>query len=834
MPEIREDMITGDMVLIATERSKRPQDFKYANENSKGSSGCVFCYGNETETPPEIFALRPGGGLPDSPGWIVRAFPNKFPAVTAEGNPDCHYIGGKKVSNAVGAHEVIVDTPNHYETFGQLSDIHAEQVMETIVSRYRYFSELPQIKYIQIFKNSGAAAGASLEHSHWQLITLPLVPETVAREIKVTERFWENNGECAYCRMISEEIKDGSRIIEQTKDFVVLTPFASRFPYETWIIPTRHEPFLEKLNIDEIKTLGRILKRSIRKLERTLCRPPYNLIIHACPTGIQCHGNHWHIKIMPRISTVAGFEIGSGIHINPVSPEAAADLLREAEPYICNDSRMNGVKPMIERKKLKILYVASEVSPFAKTGGLADVAGSLPHSLAMMGHDVRVVMPRYKMISQQLNTIYDFPVTISGRKEAAIIREHRISLDNNDSNMILPVYFVDNYNYFDRDNLYCYFDEVERFAFFCRAVIEMLPGIGFQPDIIHCNDWQTGPIPILLKEQYSENNFYRNTAVLFTVHNMHYQGNYPKDCLRLLGLDDKYYNAESLEFYGDISFLKAGLVYSDIINTVSRTYAKEIQTPDYGERMDGLLRKRSGDLFGIVNGIDYEEFDPAKDSHLVQNYDYTSVELKRKNKYFLQKAMKLPQGDQPLIALVSRLVDQKGLDLLAEIYDRLIADDIQVVVLGAGDQYYESFFKEMAGKYPDKTAVHIGFNASLAQQIYAGADMFLMPSRFEPCGLGQLISLRYGSIPIVRATGGLADTIMDYNHGERTGNGFVFANYRSEELLDAVHRALDIYRRRPELWMELVRKAMSEDFSWSASALEYVRLYFVALAKKSD
>ncbi len=481
---------------------------------------------------------------------------------------------------------------------------------------------------------------------------------------------------------------------------------------------------------------------------------------------------------------------------------------------------------MTDGKKLKILYVASEVSPFAKTGGLADVAGSLPRSLALMGHDVRVVMPRYKSISCRFNTIYDFPVMISGRKEAAIIREHRINPDSSDRRT-MPVYFVDNYQYFERNNLYCYFDEVERFAFFCRAVIEMLPGIEFQPDLIHCNDWQTGPIPVLLREQYFKNPFYREMGNLFTVHNLYYQGNYPKDCLRLLGLSDAYYHPEKLEFYGDISFLKAGLVYADIINTVSRTYAKEIQTPLYGERMDGLLRKRSGDLYGIVNGIDYNEFDPGQDNLIAQNYDCNSVELKVRNKYALQKAMNLPAGDRPLLAIVSRLVDQKGLDLLVKIYDLLMSADIQVVVLGSGDQYYESFFRDMAARHPGKTAVHIGFNAPLAQQIYAGADMFLMPSRFEPCGLGQLISLRYGTIPIVRATGGLADTIRDYDPGTCTGNGFTFSDYRSEDLLAAIERALNIYRGRPELWRQLVRAAMSEDFSWSASAREYVKLYHI-------
>ena len=342
MPEIREDLITGGMVIIAAERTKRPQDFTHTNESPKGSKGCVFCYGKETATPPEIFAIRPGGGLADCPGWTVRAFPNKFPAVMTAGSPDCLYIGGRKAVKAVGAHEVIVDTPDHNETFGQLSDTRAAQVMEVIASRYRFLSADPRVKYIQVFKNSGAAAGASLEHSHWQIITVPLVPETVAREIKGTERFWAANGECAYCRMIAEEINNGSRMIEQTKDFVVLTPFASRFPYETWIIPAKHEAFLEATGIEEIKELGRMVRRSIRRLERTLCRPPYNLTIHACPAGMKSHSYHWHIKIMPRLSAIAGFEMGSGIHINPVSPETAADLLRETEPDIRDDNGMNG------------------------------------------------------------------------------------------------------------------------------------------------------------------------------------------------------------------------------------------------------------------------------------------------------------------------------------------------------------------------------------------------------------------------------------------------------------------------------------------------------------
>ncbi len=486
-------------------------------------------------------------------------------------------------------------------------------------------------------------------------------------------------------------------------------------------------------------------------------------------------------------------------------------------------------------QRLKILFVSSEVSPFAKTGGLADVAGSLPQALAALGHDVRIVMPKYKFVTCPMETRFDFPVWIAGRKETAVIREYYIDGTLGDGSNRVPVYFVDNYQYFDRDYLYCYFDEVERFAFFCRAVIEMLPGLDFKPDVIHCNDWQTGPIPVLLKEQYGIIPFYRNIATLFTVHNLFYQGNYPKDCLELLGLqEDKYFHPDRLEFYGDISFLKAGLVYADIINTVSRTYAQEIQTAEYGEKMEGLLKKRSHDLYGIVNGIHNCDFDPQTDSCILHNYDHQSLELKKENKYTLQKTMNLPVGDMPLIGVISRLVDQKGFDLLEETFEEFMENGTQFVLLGSGDKRYEDFFKDMARKFPDKVAVYIGFNAPLAQQIYAGSDMFLMPSRFEPCGLGQLISLRYGTIPIVRATGGLADTVTNYDPITKKGNGFVFSEYRADKLHDAVKRALFIYRERKDLWLELVKTAMEYDSSWETSAREYVRLYHIAMKKKLE
>ena len=488
---------------------------------------------------------------------------------------------------------------------------------------------------------------------------------------------------------------------------------------------------------------------------------------------------------------------------------------------------------MEQKKKLKVLFVSSEVSPFAKTGGLADVAGSLPQALVAMGHDVRIAMPKYKFISCPMETRFDFPILIGDRKETAIIREYHIDTGIGDKRKEVPVYFVDNYQYFDRDNLYCFYDEAERFAFFCRAVIEMLPGLDFKPDVIHCNDWQTGPISVLIKKQYEVIPFYRDIATVLTIHNLHYQGNYPKDCLPLLGLPDEYFHPERLEFFGEVSFLKAGLIYADIINAVSKTYAEEIQTPEYGERMDGLMRMRSHDLYGIVNGIDYVEFNPLTDSGIAANYDSRSLQNKAVNKRALQETMKLPGADVPLFGLISRLVDQKGLDLLEEIFGDFMKSGSQLVLLGSGDKRYESFYRDMAKQYPDQVAVYIGFNAPLAQQIYAGSDMFLMPSRFEPCGLGQLISLRYGTIPIVRATGGLADTVIDYNLKTNKGNGFVFKEYSADKFLVAVERAIQLYNEKKDLWSDLVRSAVESDYSWTKSAKEYVKLYNIAITKKT-
>ncbi|HBX22429.1 MAG TPA: starch synthase [Desulfotomaculum sp.] len=487
-------------------------------------------------------------------------------------------------------------------------------------------------------------------------------------------------------------------------------------------------------------------------------------------------------------------------------------------------------------RPLKILLVSSEVAPFAKTGGLADVAGSLPKALATAGgnvyggNDVRVAMPRYKQ-TEGAKYLMDFPVPFGGRIETAIVRQDSIEAEYQGEQRQIPVYMVDNHHYFFRDNIYMYADDAERFTFFCLALLEMLPRLGWQPDIIHCNDWQTGPIPFFIRTKYTKDDFYNRIATVFTIHNLQYQGIFPPDVLSILEVQEDYFTSEQLEFYGSVSYIKMGIMYADVVNTVSRTYAAEIQHPEFGVRMDGLLRKRSADLYGIINGINYHEFNPDKDPRIFRNYNSNSIENKKDNKFALQKELGLPVREVPVLGLVSRLVDQKGLDLLAKIMDELMALDIQFILLGSGDSYYEAQFSSFSQTYPEKMVTRIGFNTVLAQRIYAGADVFLMPSRFEPCGLGQLISMRYGTIPVARATGGLADTVTDYNPVTGSGNGFVFAEYNSRALLDAIYRALKLYGQNPAAWRRLVRAAMEIDYSWARSAVEYLQLYREGIKK---
>jgi len=486
------------------------------------------------------------------------------------------------------------------------------------------------------------------------------------------------------------------------------------------------------------------------------------------------------------------------------------------------------------RDKLKILVVSPEVEPFAKTGGLADVAGSLPKALARHENDVRIIMPKYKQI-QNVDYLMDIPVEMDGHLETAIIRYSKLPVKGEDSDLNIPVYFIDNYKFFYREGFYGYPDDGARFNFFVKAILSALPRLDFKPNVIHCNDWQSALLPLFLKVKYDDEPFYKDTATVFTIHNLHYQGRFSKNILTTLNLNEKkFFTSEQLEFWGQVNFMKAGILYADLINTVSDKYSLEIQTPEFGEGLDGLLRKRAQDLYGIVNGIDYQNFNPETDERIYKNYSLDNIEDKVENKYRLQEELGLPGKDVAVISIISRLVAQKGLDLVGKIMNDLLQNDVQFILLGTGEDKYQQMFSEIKIRYRKKSAVIIGFDPVLAQKIYAGSDIFLMPSKFEPCGLGQLISLRYGTIPVVHATGGLEDTIIDFNQDPEKGNGFSFDNYSALDLWKALQRALDLYKNRPHQWRQLVTNAMRADFSWNKSAQKYISLYQRAIAKQKN
>ncbi len=486
----------------------------------------------------------------------------------------------------------------------------------------------------------------------------------------------------------------------------------------------------------------------------------------------------------------------------------------------------------MQTKKYKILFMASEVHPFAKTGGLADVASSLPLALKALGHDIRIVMPKYKEIPSEyknkMEYVTDYSIHLDWRKQTTIIRK---TILEGYKNMQVPCYFVDNAYYFDRLQYYSHHDDAERFAFFNKAVLEMMPKIDFMPDIIHCNDWECGPVGILLKEHYAQKLFYKNIKVLYSIHNLQYQGNFSKDTLGLLGLHESYYHPDGLEFYGNINYMKAGIVHSDALTTVSMNYANEIQTPEYGCGLDGIIRKRKEDLYGILNGINDELYNPQIDRYIYKTYHKDDLDGKLYNKQAFQNELGLLVTDTPLIGVISRLADQKGFDLIEECIDDIMQMDVQLVVLGTGDPIYEDIFCSMQKKYPDKIRAAITFNTAIAQKIYASSDIFLMPSKFEPCGLSQLISMRYGTIPIVRKTGGLADTVQEFNPEKNEGNGFVFSDYSSKELLNTIKRALHVYTANQEQWRNLSKKVMELDYSWESSAKKYVEVYAKVMQK---
>ena len=470
---------------------------------------------------------------------------------------------------------------------------------------------------------------------------------------------------------------------------------------------------------------------------------------------------------------------------------------------------------------MKILFAVSEAAPFIKSGGLGDVAGSLPKALVKLGLDVRVIMPKYSSIPKiyldKMKYICNIKVSLGSQHKYC--GAFSIEYEN------ITYYFVDHEAYFYRQGIYGYQDDGERFSFLCRGILELLPVIDFIPDVIHCHDWHTGIIPVLLDAHYRSREQYRSIRSVFTIHNLKFQGIFPPSMMDLLGLNPSYFTVETMEFYGGISFMKGGLVYADSITTVSETYADEIRTPYFGEKLEGVLRKYHYKLKGIVNGIDYDFYNPETDAYIKKPYNYKSLGSKKYNKDNLQEIVGLEKrADIPIISMVTRLTDQKGLDLVERVLDEILAQDLQMVVLGTGDEKYHQMLLYYQNQYRGKLAVRIDFDTSLAQKIYAGSDFLLMPSSFEPCGLSQLIALRYGCIPIVRETGGLKDTIKPFSDINQDGNGFSFAHYNAHDMLYVIERAIETFQQKPK-WLKLRRNAMCTDNSWEKSAGKYKEIY---------
>ena len=498
---------------------------------------------------------------------------------------------------------------------------------------------------------------------------------------------------------------------------------------------------------------------------------------------------------------------------------------------------------------LRVLLAASEVVGFAKTGGLADVAGSLPRALARRGHQVAVVMPYYRTVRQgKPAPVRDAVIPVPFANRTLACRLYRSVLPGSD----VPVYFIDQAGYFDRDDpaagkgLYQqsmpggyksdYPDNAERFTFFCRACLEIIPALGFVPDVVHANDWQTGLVPVYLEEVFRDRPEYAHVRSVFTIHNIAYQGMFNREVMRLTGLPGWLFNHKQLEFHGQFNFLKAGIVFADAVNTVSPTYAREIQTPEYGCGLEGLLTEHAGKLSGIVNGVDYDVWNPATDPHLPARYDTRTVaEGKAACKAELQRRFRLPEAaDKPVLGMVARLVSQKGIDLVLSAAPGFLDLGCQIVILGEGDPEYHNQLKGFQARHPQQVGLYLGFNEGVAHLIEGGSDLYLMPSRYEPSGLNQLYSLKYGTPPVVRATGGLADTIVnatEENLAAGTATGFSFGEYSARALYETVRWALKLYRDRPADFRQVVRTAMSQDWSWDRSAAAYEALYRRTLKK---
>lgn len=472
---------------------------------------------------------------------------------------------------------------------------------------------------------------------------------------------------------------------------------------------------------------------------------------------------------------------------------------------------------------LRILFIASEGVPFVKTGGLADVIGALPKALRRMGHDVRVVLPLYSRVDparwRLTPLLEELRVPMQDGFEQVSILAGTMPGD-------IPVYFIDAPRYFQRENVYGYTDDGERFILFCRAAIELARALRWPPDILHCHDWHTAIIPNWMRTIYRDDEMLGAAATTFTIHNLAFQGIFGYRILEIAGVAEHgFLYPEVVELANVVDLMGRGILFADVVSTVSPRYAQEILTPQFGERLDPVLRERRDRLHGILNGIDTEEFNPATDKYIAARYDAFSLDQRSANKAALQEQMRLPvDPETPVIGMISRLSDQKGFDLLDQVLIPLIEQGIQLVVTGAGDQHYHQMFQRMAARYPRQVALHLTFSAEISQRIYSGSDMFLMPSRFEPCGISQMLAMRYGSIPIVRRTGGLADTVQEFDAANSSGNGFTFEPYDPFHLFAAAMRALTVYRFS-DSWHELMRRAMLADYSWDASAEQYVALY---------
>ena len=473
----------------------------------------------------------------------------------------------------------------------------------------------------------------------------------------------------------------------------------------------------------------------------------------------------------------------------------------------------------------KVLFVASECVPFVKTGGLADVVGSLPKYLDKEQFDVRVMLPKYMMIpdhfKQNMQYKTHFYMELNWRSQYVGVLESVVDG--------ITFYFIDNEFYFSGMKPYGnIYEDIEKFTFFSRACLSALPVIDFRPDIIHCHDWQTGLVPVYLHDSFQGGEFFRGIKTIMTIHNLKFQGVWDKKTIKnITGLGDYYFAPDKLEAYGDANYLKGGIVYADYVTTVSDSYANEIRMPFYGEGLDGLMNAKANRLVGIVNGIDYNEYNPETDPFIVQHYNAKNFRKEKvKNKCALQEELGLEVNDKKfMIGIVSRLTDQKGFDLIDYVIEEICAEDTQLVVLGTGEEKYEHLFRHFAWKYSNRVSANIFYSNERSHRIYAACDAFLMPSLFEPCGLSQLMRLRYGTVPIVRETGGLRDTVQPYNQYEGTGTGFGFCNYNAHEMLGTVRYAKDVYYNHRREWNKIIDRGMAADFSWSASARKYEDLY---------